>query len=362
MRRRLCFFFLLLPMLAGWAQGQDLRAWGYAVWWYPQGWKAAPLAQFERVLLFQFSAKADGSIQAPPQWPDTWPGLQAQAVQDGVAIDATLSLLDRATFLKIFGCPLCTQRLLDEAVALAHEPGINGLHLDVEVYEAVEATAIGAFRGFVQALQARLHEAGQERNLSVFVPLGKFRGLYDAAQLATMDQVVLQGYDAHWDTSPRAGPVAPLDGPYPLTWRAALRQADQWGLERSRLRMGYPLYGYEWAVKAGGPRAPTRSTGETTSLMPLPDGAVAAIHHSAAAQVLRHGATFDPRSASSYYHYQDTRGGWHEGWFEDGWSLMRKAQFLREQQVGGIAFFPLGYDDGQLLRTIVLSSTDADPH
>lgn len=359
--RRLLLFFFLLPALAGMPRAQDLQAWGYVVWWYPQGWKTVSLGRFERLLLFQFAVQSDGAIKPPPQWPETWPGLRVQAALDDVALDATITLLERTTFLRVFRSAAATQRLLDEATRLALQPGISGLHLDVELYESVDPPALAAFRGFVNDLQSRLRQEGAQRNLSAFIPLGKFRTLYGPAQLNAMDQVVLQGYDAHWDTSPRAGPLAPLDGPYALTWRSALRQADQWGLERRRLLISYPLYGYEWDVKAAGPHAPTTGKARTTSLMPLSPGSVPDIRDSVARQILQYGATFDARSASSYYHYQDQRRQWHEGWFEDGWSLLRKTQFLRQQNVGGIAFFPLGYDDGRLLGTLAPESTDTAP-
>jgi hypothetical protein len=38
-----------------------------------------------------------------------------------------------------------------------------------------------------------------------------------------------------------------------------------------------------------------------------------------------------------------------EGWFEDWWALDRKIDFLIDKKLGGIAFFLIGYDGGQLV-------------
>ena len=41
------------------------------------------------------------------------------------------------------------------------------------------------------------------------------------------------------------------------------------------------------------------------------------------------------------------------GWFEDWWSLQVKADWIVKQGLGGIAFFPLGYDRGVLVETLL---------
>jgi spore germination protein YaaH len=54
----------------------------------------------------------------------------------------------------------------------------------------------------------------------------------------------------------------------------------------------------------------------------------------------------DPASGSPYYAYQEPSGGWRQGWFEDDRSLAAKFEFVKQQQLAGIAVFPIGYDDG----------------
>jgi spore germination protein YaaH len=67
-------------------------------------------------------------------------------------------------------------------------------------------------------------------------------------------------------------------------------------------------------------------------------------------QVLRYGASYDVESGSAYYQYRNNRGQFIQGWFDDWWTLMRKTDFLVKEQLGGIAFFMLGYDEGQLVN------------
>ena len=73
----------------------------------------------------------------------------------------------------------------------------------------------------------------------------------------------------------------------------------------------------------------------------LPD-----IRIGARSQAALHGLRRDPASGSPYYAYQEPAGGWRQGWFEDEASLAAKFEFVKQERLGGIAIFPVGYDGG----------------
>jgi hypothetical protein len=50
-----------------------------------------------------------------------------------------------------------------------------------------------------------------------------------------------------------------------------------------------------------------------------------------------------------YYAYRDG-AEWRQGWFEDLSSLTRKLAPERAQGYAGLAFFPLGYDQGEIVE------------
>ena len=97
------------------------------------------------------------------------------------------------------------------------------------------------------------------------------------------------------------------------------------------------------------PRSPTIGIGSTTSFAPLPSDGRGDMRHSVQERVREYGAIYDPVSGSSSYHFKGSDGQYIEGWFEDWWSLQRKVDYLVTEQIGGIAFFLLGYDGGHLV-------------
>jgi len=66
---------------------------------------------------------------------------------------------------------------------------------------------------------------------------------------------------------------------------------------------------------------------------------------------LRHGLMRDAEH-TPYYAYRDG-AGWRQGWFEDLESLMRKLAPERGAGYGGLAFFPLGYDKGEIVAPLL---------
>jgi spore germination protein len=232
--------------------------------------------------------------------------------------------------------------------------------------------------------------------LSVFLPFGMMADIYDSRTLKSVDRAVLQGYDAHYVNSEQAGPISPLRGQDFLTWEKMSAQADRLGLNRTQSVMSFPLYGYEWTVPSCTPRgkavafgdmsagaipdnlattldrqatlkvglSPAREKppsndsnatafvlsekGQVTTLLPMDANLLPSLRINIRDRVARHGARVEPESESLFYSFVDSTGVCKVGWFEDSYSLSRKSDWLVQQGLGGIAFFPLGYDQGVL--------------
>lgn len=341
---RILLACLLTSCTAG-PHAQPLKAWGYAVPWLPQGWQGLPLQELERVVIFGLEANGKGELtgEAEERWAPLHAALAASATPYEVAVTCT----DPAAFLALFSDAQSVNTLLEQTLALARQPGVAGIHLDFEVYEAVPPAPMLAYLGYVRALASRLHGMATPRELSIFFPIDTETAMYDRDTLALTDQVVLQGYDMHWLRSEFAGPVSTLKGME--TWEDAIDAALRAGASRDRLLMGFPLYGYEWPVHADTPQAKTAGEGRALYYA-QPHAAHAGQDEASIQDRVRHfGVVHDAQSGSAYYQFQ--RGGQrYEGWFEDGLSLSDKSRFLRERGLRGMAFFALGYDKGELVR------------
>ena len=332
------------PVLAG-----TLKAWAYSVWWLPDGWRNAPLRNIDRVLFFELKVNSNGEIAERNGWPEKWVDLRLAVKQKNTPLDLTLTLFDPDTFISVFTSTEATQRLLEEAVTLARQDGVAGLQLDFEIYTLVAPEILIRYRTFVRDLSNRLRRQSPSRNLSIFFPIGGESVLYDAATLKLVNHVILQGYDAHWRASKTAGPLSPLNGPEVATWKKAIAQGVALGIPRVKMLLSFPLYGYEWEVKSQVPRSETIGSGVTTSFAPLPDGVLPDIQFNVLGRVKKYGSQHDPVSGSSFYQFKKKNGQAVEGWFEDMRALTDKSEYLEDEKLRGIAFFPLGYDGGQLI-------------
>ena len=342
--------FALLVLFEVTAFAAVPQAWAYAGWWLPNAWRTAPLNQFERLLFFELKVNTRGEVAERNGWPESFGGLRAAARKAGVPLDLTLALFDPAVFEALFSSAEATDRLLRDAVALAVHEDVAGLQIDFEIYTRIRPATLANYQRFMRTLATRLRQQKPVRNLSVFFPIGGETVMYDPATLAQVDQVVLQGYDAHWATGKTAGPVAPLLGSDRVTWEKAVAEAMALGVPKKRLLLGFPLFGYEWEVKGQKMRGTTLGTGVQTSFAPIADGLLPAIQFNAQERVRQFGVTHDPVSGSSYYQFRKPDGKFVEGWFEDWWSLARKTDYLVREQLGGIAFFMLGYDNQELVH------------
>lgn len=337
-----------LPSLAA-----DPRAWGYVGWWLPQSWRSVPMEEFDRILFFDLKVNGDGAIGERHDWPDGWGDLLKEVKVRQKSLDIVLTMFAPEDFNHLFSSVEAMQRLMDEATSLAGPTGVAGLQLDFEIYDLAGPQPIENFRTFLRMLSTNLHQMSPPRSLSVFLPVGAEPTLYDSDSLGVVDYVVLQGYDVHWRGSKMAGPVAPLAGDDIWTWEKMVKRGDSLGVARSKLMLGFPLFGYEWPVKGIKQRSSTLGVGSTTSFAPLPLDLRGEMRFSVQERVREFGAIHDPLSGSSHYHFKGGDGQFIEGWFEDWWSLGRKIDYLISEKIGGIAFFLLGYDGGHLVNFFV---------
>lgn len=347
--------FILLSIMgaATSIQAESQRVWGYVAWWMKDEWASMNLANFERLVFVQIKVDIDGRLTDRHGWPEQWGRLRNATQQQGVPLDLAITVLDTEVFNPVFASPAAVNRLLDESLSLVESSDVAGLHLDIEVNEGISERAIDGFRGFVVALRQRMLARNPGKQLSVFLPFGGHLRIYDAPTLGHVDRFVLQGYDAHYLDSPSAGPVSPLDGQDTVNWTKMLAAADMLKIPRHRMLMGFPLYGYEWQVPSCTPRGAHAGKGEVTTLLPTNPALNLGISNNVRDRVIRYGAKAEPVSDSLYYVFVGDSGSCTVGWFEDWWSLQIKSAWIVRQQLGGIAFFPLGYDGGVLVDTLL---------
>jgi len=322
---------------------------GYAAGWVPVSETIAALPHIDRLMFMDLSIGSNGQLSNPYDWPAKWNELRTAIRMHGIPVDVVLTQFSAASFNTLFGSIEHVRQLESNVLRLAADTAVSGIHLDVEIMEPVDVAAGRRYREFVLSLSKRLKAMQPFRLLSVFFYHGADKRLYDAATLAVVDHVVVQGYDAHWLETGVTGPVAPLFGSDQVTWMNMLAAVQSMGVPPQRILMGFPTYGYEWRVNPCSTRGARVGPGVTTAFGRVHLPQAPSVTANVMERVLAHGAQYDADTGSAHYQFAHPDGGCVVGWFEDWWTLQRKLDWLQQYGLAGLAVFPLGYDNGELV-------------
>jgi len=322
---------------------------GYHPYWMNDSWKSYDYSALDQILFFDVSLDSDGTIKERNGWPDRWNDLRNEAGKKEISIVPTVSILDSDTFLRLFENPDHVITLRETLVSLVQETAPKGLHLDFEMYDPVTSYVRRAFTRFVRNLRSDLTAIRPDVMLTMFSLGFDENNVYDELVLSEyVDYFVVQGYDLHWINDSYAGPIAPLRGWDWKNWNSIVQRYGSLGIPKKKLVMGVPYYGYEWPTEDEHIGSKTRGPGIITTFapLPLPDAPVSALE-----RVNKYGSRRDAESGSPYYVFNDSTG-WYQGWYEDAESLSEKYEFVKQQRLGGIAIFPLGYGDETLAAAL----------
>jgi spore germination protein YaaH len=234
----------------------------------------------------------------------------------------TAAGFNSALVQRVLNTPSVQQRLIDNMIARATSRGYGGINID---FEGVLAADRAAFVSFLQALKTRTDAAGL--NLSIAVPAKTsdevpwVRGYDYAAIGAIVDQLFIMAYDWHHAGS-EPGATAPIaDVRATVDFAAGL-------MDRSKIIMGTPFYGYDWVIPFSGETPGRAITNQ------------AAINLAISEQVPIH---FSEADQAAYFYYTDDSGRNHVVWFEDTRSLFAKVQIVADRRLGGIGTWQINF-------------------
>jgi spore germination protein YaaH len=223
---------------------------------------------------------------------------------------------------RVLNTPDVQQRLIDNMINFATSNGYGGINVD---FEGVLPADRNAFVMFLQALQQRTQAAGL--NLSIAVPAKTndtvpwVRGYDYAAIGAIVDQFFIMAYDWHYAGS-EPGPTAPIqDVIATVNYAASV-------MDRSKIIMGTPFYGYDWPIPFS-----SQNPGRAITYQ-------AAINLAMSEQVP---INYSAADQAAYFYYTDDSGQNRVVWFEDVRSLFAKSQIVYDSRIGGIGSWQLNF-------------------
>ncbi len=229
--------------------------------------------------------------------------------------------------------------------AIAQQNDFDGIDIDYEQFAFADGretwdTTRPNWVAFIDELATALHFGGKLLTVSIPPIYDTERTgdsgywVYDYAAIGNhVDRIRIMAYDYSTD---RPGPIAPL------AWvRSTVKAAKKAVGDDSKIILGVPMYGRNWVV------------GTTGNCPPDTPGKVDPNLREVAALLVQYGATAvrDEGTQESTFTYQrESNDGTNscvqtrEVHFMDPAGVRARVDVAREQRIGGVVFWALGYD------------------
>jgi len=255
--------------------------------------------------------------------------------------------------------------LLEQIDSLLLAYPFSGINLDFEYQGEASEQLRQQFTNLVISIHQHLSQRQEKINLSVDVYASagnrEKKLLWDLVQLEPhVDYVIVMAYDFHRQSSAQAGPGAPLFGGQDL-WSSDINRLMKGFFEqinREKILLGIPFYGYGWQTDSLEPQANTYpGTGFTVSYQEAVNlknltgrwEQCSNLNLHWQEEALSPFATFNcPKNAQE--NKQEIEGETeiellnYLVYFEDEKSLQYKIDYARQLELAGIAIWALGYE------------------
>ncbi len=261
------------------------------------------------------------------EYRDNYGDVLELARNNGIKTHASVVLMGKEALHDLLSSKDNRARLIGNLLDKVKMDNYDGVNIDFEFIDPGDAVL---FTTFIQELKASL---GPEKTLSVavFARTGKenWPTAYQYKKIGQIaDLVVVMAYDYSYKTSP-PGPIAPL------WWVEEVVDYMICNIDRDKILLGVPTYGYNWSV-----------TGTTTVTAEKLD------------KIKKQYTVydyFDVDSMSPYYTYLDTSNIYHQIWLENERSLNEKLNVVQENNLGGISFWRVGTGFEDLYNVLAAS-------
>lgn len=244
-----------------------------------------------------------------------------------------VKLFDDEKLEKLLSSSLARDNLINQIKEVVKEDNFDGVNLDFEFQNDPLAILDKEFGLFVDEL--RLEDVG-EISVDVFANT-VIKGDNQRLKILVdkIDFLVVMAYDFHRPGVDYAGPVAPIGSD--IGERNIMEVVEAYlkgNLNKSRLIMAYPLYGYEWKT-------------ETTEFeSKIKRGWYQMASWNRVKELVNEKElipSWDELSMSPWLAFEE-EGEIHQIYFENERSLEVKLDLVRQNQFAGFGFWALGYE------------------
>ncbi|HEX7104728.1 MAG TPA: glycosyl hydrolase family 18 protein, partial [Acidothermaceae bacterium] len=303
---------------------------------------------FSDVSAFWFHAASATSIVPSGSTPDTELRSSIAAVR-ARGVPVTITVTDgtgSGVMASILSNPTTRVQHENALLALAVKYGASGIDLDYEnmAFFANANTALAAptragFNALVHELSVALHARGMMLAVDVLTKTSEpgasaAQQVYDYPTIGKWaDRVRIMTYDQHYKGS--AYPGGAVSG---ISWVQNILNFAVTVIPPSKIFMGVPLYGYDWA-----------NNGKPAAALSFTQANNLRIKYNAARQ-------WSAQDGAPHFNYTDSAGVQHSVWYNDAQALQARLPLVGKYGLGGVAFWSFGNEDPgiwQVMRTFM---------
>jgi spore germination protein YaaH len=276
---------------------------------------------------------ASGAATSTHGWSTATVVTAAQAAGVNVTLCATLFSGHTA----FFASSTSQQTLITNLINAVQSRNAHGVNID---FEGMGASNKAGFTAFMINLCNQMHSAIPGSEISIALYSVDWGGVFDMTALNPyVDLFVIMGYDYYYSGSTTAGPEDPLynfQTSYNYTLSKSITYYLNKGASKSKLLLGLPYYGREWATTAA--TAPSSTTGGGTNTV---------FYNTMRTNSNGYYNTrnWEVNSFSSWYPSVRSGVNW-QAFVDDAASLSKRFDIVNQYGIGGIGIWALGYDDG----------------
>ncbi len=304
---------------------------GFHPGWSGTAWESYDYGLLPMVAYYGYMVDpANGSYKSVYFWKTT--RMIQRAHEKGSAVELAVATGSKAANRQLLKNPRSVTTLVDSVVALVKLRNGDGVCLD---FEGLPGDQRDTFTGLVRQLKDSLAKHLPKAGITLCLPGRDEEKAYDIDSLRSMvNQFVVKPYD--WKSGLIAGPVAPLRSGSFWGENSIDASISHWlkaGVPREDMILSVPNFSWKWNLR------PTTSSEK--SLMGPPE----LITYSELKRKYNYPVEMDSLAQENWAGFHDDDGSY-EIKISDGTSIQPRYDLVYDRNLGGVAIWALGYDNG----------------
>jgi spore germination protein YaaH len=314
----------------------NIRTFGWHIYSNGSSWKNYNFPMLWGLSYFSYAIQPEtGNYKSIHQWKTT-------ALIDSAKANDCKVFLSVSNFgsknNSIFLENLNGQRtLIDSLSSLLAFRDADGINID---FEGVSKKNKKNFTNFILEVSKKLKQINPEYMISLCLYAEDWNNIFDIKIIDSyIDFYTLMGYDYYGEFSKTTGPVTPLKKSMKFGngLETSVKTYQNEGIHLDKLIIGLPYYGAEWYTRSSEIGAIVKRFKSHPPYKSIREYYIDSL-----------GITlqFDPKSSSSYLLIEDSINHFRQLFFEDVKSLSTKYDWIKNNKIGGVGIWALGYDNG----------------